>query len=256
MSINLICGDFYNEFPKVENNSINLILCDLPYGNGKTDLAWDKNPINLDFLWIQYKRILKPNGAVILNSVQPFTTDLINSNRKWFKYTYVWIKTQAANFQLAKKMPLKKHEDICVFYAKPPVYNPQMTKGELKGKRIGAKVYQNRKSDMYLSSKPANLEIVMNDVYYPTTILHFNNVPRNKSLHPTQKPVELLEFLIKTYTNEGDMVLDHCMGVGSTAVACDNLNRNFIGIEINEKYFEIGKERITQTLPEGELRLE
>jgi site-specific DNA-methyltransferase (adenine-specific) len=135
-------------------------------------------------------------------------------------------------------MPLKKHEDVCIFYEGRPTYNPQMWKGKLKGKRIGKTVYQNRKSDMYLSSKPANLSIVKNDIYYPTTILNYPNVSRNKSIHPTQKPVELEEFLIKTYTNEGDTVLDNCAGSGTTGIAARNCNRKFILIEKEEKYYD------------------
>lgn len=237
-------ADCFDILPKIPNGSVDLILCDLPFNI--TDCKWDKQCINLDALWNEYKRILKPNGVVALHSVQPFTTDLINSNRKWFKYNYIWIKSQAANFQLAKKMPLKKHEDICIFYNKAPLYQPQMWKGELKSKRIGKNKYQDRKSEMYLSSRPANLECVMSDTYYPTTILEFPSLSRNKSQHPTQKPVELEEFLIKTYSKENDIILDNCAGVFTVALASDNLKRNWICIEKENNYCKIGLQRVNE----------
>jgi site-specific DNA-methyltransferase (adenine-specific) len=234
-------GDCFEVMKSIESNSIDFILCDLPYN--LTALNWD-DKIDLDLLWTHYKRIIKPNGVIALHSNQPFTTDLINSNRKWFKYNYIWIKTQAANFQLAKKMPLKKHEDVCIFYGKTPLYQPQMTIGLPKMKRIGEKKYQERKSEMYLSSRPDNLENVMSDTYYPTTILQFPSVSRNKSKHPTEKPIALEEFLIKTYTKEGDIVLDNCAGSGTTGVACVNTNRNYILIEKDPKYYEIICDRL------------
>lgn len=236
-------GDCLSIMKDIEDKSVSLIFADLPYGGGITDLKWDSQ-IDLTALWIQYKRILKPNGVVLLYATQPFASNLINSNPKWFKYDWVWIKTQAANFQLAKKMPLKKHESILVFYGKKPIYNPQMWKGETKMKRIGTEKYQDRKSDMYLSSKPANLKAVASDLYYPTTILNFPSVSRNKSLHPTQKSVGLAEFLIKTYTNENDLVLDNTAGSSTTAIACINTNRPWIMIEQDKKYVEISLQRI------------
>lgn len=237
-------GNCFDIIQKIPNGTIDFILCDLPFHI--TDLKWDKDVIDLYVLWKEYQRVLKPNGVIALHSVQPFTTDLINSNRKWFKYNYIWIKTQAANFQLAKKMPLKKHEDICIFYGQTPLYQPQMRKGEPKFKRIGENKYQDRKSDMYLSSRPANLEAILSDIYYPTTILEYPSLPRNKSQHPTQKPVELEEFLIKTYTKENEVVLDNCAGVFTTSVACDNVKRNWICIEKEEKYCRIGLQRINE----------
>lgn len=218
-----------------------MVLCDLPYAI--TDCKWDVG-IDLDKLWEQYERILISAGVIVLHSVQPFTTVLINSKPNWFKYTYVWIKTQAANFQIAKYMPLKKHEDVCIFYKKKPIYNPQMWKGESKAKRIGKAVYQTRKTDMYLASKPANLETVISNTYFPTTVLNFKSVARNKSVHRTQKPVELAEFFMRTYTNEGATVLDNCIGSGTTAIACINTDRNYIGFEKDAAYFEIANRRI------------
>lgn len=242
IDINTIyCADMLETMPLIDEKSIDLILCDLPYGI--TDCKWDCQ-INLNSLWYQYKRIIKPNGTILLNATQPFATTLINSNPKWFKYDWIWIKTQAANFQLAKKMPLKKHEYILVFYNKKPTYNPQMWKGELKSKRIGNEIYQSRKNEMYLASKPANLNAVKSDIYYPTTILNFPSVSRNKSLHPTQKSIELCEYLIKTYTNKGDLVLDNAAGSGTSGLACKNTERNFILIEKEQKYVEIAEKRI------------
>ena len=237
----ILLGDCFNILPTIPDQSIDMIICDLPFNI--TACSWDKKT-DLDLLWIQYKRVIKQNGVIALHSVQPFTTDLINSNRQWFKYNYIWIKTQAANFQLSKKMPLKKHEEVCIFYGKTPLYQPQMTKGVPVRKRIGHKKYQDRKSEMYLSSKPDNLENVISDLYYPTTILEYPSVSRNKSLHPTQKSVELTEFLIKTYTKEGETVLDTHAGSGTVGVACKNTNRKYILIEKEEKYFNIIKQRL------------
>lgn len=245
MSYDLRFGNCLKLIKDLKDASVDLVYTDLPYKI--TDCKWD-GLIELTQLWEQYKRILKPNGVVVLHSVQPFTTELINSNPKWFKYNYVWIKMQAANFQLAKYMPLKKHEDVCVFYAKKPTYNPQMWKGESKAKRIGEEVYQERKTDMYLSSKPASLKAVMSDEYYPTTILNFRGVARNQSIHRTQKPVELAEFIIKTYTNEGETVLDNCVGSGTTIIACENTGRNCIAMENDEEVYAKCRERLSKLL--------
>lgn len=242
---NVYLGNCFEVINSIPSFSIDMVLCDPPFNI--TDCDWDSK-FDLDLIWTKLKRVIKPNGVIAVHSVQPFTTDLINSNRSWFKYNYIWIKTQAANFQLAKKMPLKKHEDICIFYQKRPTYNPQMRKGELKAKRIGKNKYQDRKSDMYLSSSPANLEVVMNDIYYPTTILNFPSLPRNKSQHPTQKPVELEEFLIKTYTNEGEVVLDITAGSGSVALAAINTKRKYIVIEKEQKYYDLILKRIKELL--------
>ena len=175
----LFQGDCLDIMPLIPDNSIDLILCDILVSGIVTDCKWD-SVLNLYKLWIEYKRVLTDNGCVLLHSTQPFNTTLINSNYKWFKYEYIWIKTQASNFQLAKKMPLKKHENILVFYGKTPIYNPQMRKGESKMKRIGNEKYQDRKNDMYLSSKPSNLKAVKSDLYYPTTILEYPQVAKNK----------------------------------------------------------------------------
>lgn len=235
-------GDYCEIIKDIPDASIDMVLIDPPFGI--TDCEWDKSGFSLDTMWTELKRVIKPTGVIAAHSIQPFTTDLIVSNRKWFKYNYIWIKSQAANFQLAKKMPLKKHEEICIFYNKKPTYNPQMWKGKMKAKRIGKNVYQKRKSDMFLSSKPANLEVVMSDMYHPTTILQYPGVARNKSLHRTQKPVALEEFLIKTYTNPGDCVLDPTAGSGTTAVAAKKTGRDFIVIEREKNYYDVMLKRI------------
>lgn len=239
----IVKGDCLELMKDITTNSIDLIFTDLPYG--VTDMQWDSR-IDLTQLWAHYRRIIKPNGVILLYATQPFASTLVNSNPKWFKYEWIWIKTQAANFQLAKRMPLKKHESILVFYGKTPLYCPQMKKGEPKMKRIGKEVYQDRKNDMYLSSKPKNLTAVKSDLYYPTTILEFPSVSRNKSLHPTQKSVELTEFLIKTYTLPNELILDNCAGSSTTAVAAINTNRNFIMMEKDAKYYEISVKRIEE----------
>ena len=237
----LFNADCMDILPLIPGKSVQLILADLPYGI--TDCKWD-SVLDLNKLWVEYKRVLADNGCVLLHSTQPFNTTLINSNHKWFKYEYIWIKTQASNFQLAKKMPLKKHENILVFYGNPPIYNPQMKIGEPKMKRIGDEKYQDRKNDMYLSSKPSNLKAVKSDLYYPTTILEYPQVAKNKSMHPTQKSLELAKFLISTYTNENDFVLDNTMGVGTTCLGAKELNRKFIGIEKDVKYYNLAVARV------------
>lgn len=216
----------------IPDKSIDAIICDLPYGT--TACKWD-SVIPFEPLWAQYKRIIKDNGAIVLTASQPFTTALISSNLKDFKYCLVWDKTKSGNFALAKKQPMKSHEDICLFYAKQPSYNPQM---EIRGKI--------RKKGGGLPSDNFGITptISYNNTYYPKSILTFSTGSRVDHHHPTQKPVALMEYLIKTYTNEGDTVLDNCMGSGTTGVACKNLSRKFIGIEQDASYFEIAKNRI------------
>ena len=232
MSSNLMQGDCLELMKSIPDGSIDAIITDPPYGT--TACKWD-SVIPFEPLWAQYKRIIKDNGAIVLTASQPFTTALISSNLKDFKYCLVWDKTKSGNFALAKKQPMKSHEDICLFYAKQPSYNPQM---EIRGKI--------RKKGGGLPSDNFGITptISYNNTYYPKSILTFSTGSRVDHHHPTQKPVALMEYLIKTYTNEGDTVLDNCMGSGTTGVACKNLNRNFIGIELDESYFNIAKERI------------
>ena len=244
MNTQLLHGDCLEIMPKIESNSIDLILCDLPYGT--TQCSWDII-IPFDELWKQYNRVLKETGIVVLFSGGLFTIDLINSNRKDFKYKLIWKKNVPTGMSSAKYRPMKYYEEICIFYRKNGTYNPQMKE------RIGVgKACYNY--DHYCGeSNHVEYEKIKKrydpDFVQPSDVLEFNVVPNRKGkVHPTQKPVELLEWLIRTYSNENDTVLDNCMGSGSTGVACKNLNRNFIGMELDENYFNIAKERIEEEL--------
>jgi len=234
----------------IPDKSIDMILCDLPYGT--TACKWD-TIIPFEPLWIQYERIIKDNGSIVLFGGQPFTSALVMSNPKIFKYSWVWKKSHSANFAVAKYVPLKRHEDILVFYKNKPTYNPQMTIGEYQNKRIG-EVIGEREKDTYLTNKPKILKNVKNNLYYPTTILDFNCGARKDSIHPTQKPVALFEYLIKTYTNERDIVLDNCMGSGTTAIAATISNRKWIGFETESKYVQLANKRLEQIQLEDDLK--
>ena len=217
------------------DKSIDMILCDLPYGTTKN--KWD-SIIPLDIIWKQYERIIKDNGVICLFAQSPFDKVLGCSNLKLLRYEWIWEKDNGTGFLNAKKMPLKIHENILIYYKKQPIYNPQM--------RIGFKSYkckQGSGSSNWNYNENFGGHITENNgERFPIDIIHFQ---RDKTkMHPTQKPIALLEYLVKTYTNEGDVVLDNCMGSGSTGVACVNTNRNFIGIELDENYFNIAKERI------------
>ena len=234
--VQLYKGDCLEIMKDIPDKSIDMILCDLPYGT--TQNKWD-SVIPFDDLWREYKRIIKDNGVIVLTSQGIFTAKLILSNEKWFKYKWVWEKSKATNFLNAKKQPLRKHEDICVFYNKQPKYNPQMTEGEPYDKGIR----KNQLTGSYGEFNPVHVK--SEGKRYPTDVVYFKTAEsEGKVYHSTQKPVALLEYLIKTYTNEGELVLDSCMGSGSTGVACLNTNRKFIGIELDENYFNIAKERI------------
>ncbi len=227
-------GDCLELMKDIPDKSIDMVLCDLPYGTTRN--KWD-SVIPLNKLWKQYERIIKDNGAIVLFSQMPFSAELVHSNLKLFKYEWIWQKDNGTGFLNAKKMPLKIHENILVFYKKLPLYNPQM--------RTGFKPYkckQGRHSTNYGAYEQGHIT-ESNGERYPIDIIKFK---KDSGLHPTQKPVELLEYLIKTYTNEGETVLDNCMGSGSTGVACINTNRNFIGYELDEHYFQIAKERLEQ----------
>lgn len=235
--IKLWKGDCLERMKDIPDKSIDMILCDLPYGT--TQNKWDKK-INLEKLFAEYKRIVKSGGVIALFSQMPFCVDLVNADRKNFRYEWIWQKSQGTGFLNANRMPLKIHENILIFYDKLPVYNPQFSKGR-KHHRHNA----HSGSDNY--GKFKNLPVTCSDEQYPCDIIYFpsaNCEKAKKMYHPTQKPVPLLEYLIKTYTNEGETVLDNCIGSGSTGIACINTNRNFIGIELDDKYFKIAKNRI------------
>jgi site-specific DNA-methyltransferase (adenine-specific) len=231
----LLHGDCLELMKDIPDKSVDMILCDLPYG--MTANKWD-TIIPLEPLWEQYKRVIKDNGAIVLTASQPFTSMLVMSNIKWFKYEWIWDKIAASGHLNAKRRPLKRHENILVFYKRLPVYNPQFTKGEPYDNGFSLRESENWGKQVAVSCKNESGR------RYPTSLIVKSNANRRNRLHPTQKPVALFEYLIKTYTNEGETVLDNCMGSGTTGVACVNTNRNFIGIELDDKYFKIAKERI------------
>lgn len=233
--IELYQGDCLEVMKSIPDKSIDMILCDLPYGTTKN--IWD-NIIPFDKLWEQYNRIIKDNGCIALFGNQPFTSHLVLSNEKYFRYSLVWVKNKFSDFLNAKRKPMKVNEDICIFYKKQPTYNPQYTYST-PYKRWNTQEAVNKQTN-YGKHKSNVAE--SEGKRLPLTVLNFDRVER--PAHPTQKPVNLCEWLIKTYTNEEDVVLDNCMGSGTTGVACKNLNRNFIGIELDENYFKIAKERI------------
>lgn len=226
---NVYYGDCLSLMDKIDDKSIDMILCDLPYGT--TACKWDTT-IPFEPLWEQYKRIRKDNCAIVLTGREPFTSIMISSNLKEYKHKWVWNKKQSGSFQNAKYMPLQIDEDIIVFCKNKVNYYPIMRKGKMR-KRGGAK----EKSRVVGSGLKDGYENY-SDLYYPTNIIELAN-PRINKLHPTQKPVELFEYLIKTYTNEGDVVLDNCAGSGTTGVACVNTNRNYIMMEKDKKYYDI-----------------
>ena len=229
-------GDCLEVMKGIPDKSIDMILCDLPYGT--TQNKWD-SVIPFDELWREYKRIIKDNGAIVLTSQGIFTAKLILSNEKWFKYKLVWEKSKATNFLNAKKQPLRKHEDICIFYNKQPIYNPQMR----EGKPYDKGVRKDQLTGSYGDFNPVHVK--SEGKRYPTDVVYFKTAEsEGKVYHSTQKPVDLLEYLIKTYTNENEVILDCCMGSGSTGVAALNTNRRFVGIELDEKYFNIAVERL------------
>ena len=245
--ISLHQGDCLDHMRNLPDHSVDLILCDLPYGT--TECAWD-SVIPFDLLWEQYRRLLKPRRAIVLTAAQPFTTNLIASNFEMFKYCLVWEKTRATDFYNAKLKPLKRHEDIVVFSngktsngnQNNMLYNPQgliaYNKSVGGNKRcskdkVGHRYGRDSQPDTYIREF----------TNYPSSIIKIAS-EHNADKHPTQKPVALMEYLIRTYSNEGDTVLDNCMGSGTTGVACLNTNRRFIGIEMNADYFNLARDRI------------
>ena len=247
--VKLLQGDCLELMKDIPDKSIDMILCDLPYGT--TQCAWDKE-IPIDLLWGGYKRIIKDNGAIVLFGAEPFASKIRLSNIKNYKYDWVWRKPRGTGHLNVKRQPMRDVEYIMVFYKKQCTYNPQLTKGEPYTSAKGGKVSRVSKQGVTTYGKFMNGSEFRNDnsgFRYPKQVLEFGVVERG-TLHPTQKPVPLLEYLIKTYTNENDTVLDNCMGSGSTGVAAVNLNRNFIGMELDEKYFEIAKERINKAIDE------
>jgi len=235
--IQLIHGDCLEEMKKIPDGSVDMVLTDPPYGT--TACKWD-TVIPFEPMWEQLNRVIKPNGAVVMTASQPFTSTLVMSNVKMFKYEWIWGKGRGTGFQIVRYKPLVSHENILVFGKGKLKYNPQMREREKP--RISKNKGTTRQ--MLVSNGKKYTAKKALDKKYPITELQFSNNNQKEKLHPTQKPVALMEYLIKTYTNENETVLDFTMGSGTTGVACKNLNRNFIGIELDETYFNIAKQRI------------
>ena len=233
----LIHGDCLEKMKDIPDGSVDMVMTDPPYGT--TACKWD-SIIPLELMWEQLKRVTKKNSAIVMTASQPFTTTLIASNMGMFKYCWVWDKKLSSGGLLCNKRPLRRHEDVVVFYSKQVRYNPIMRTGKprKKGKMAAGGVYNDIPQH--------NAVEKISNQYYPTSILELSHAKMKGRVHPTQKPVALMEYLIKTYTNEGETVLDFCFGSGTTAIACLNTNRNFIGIEKDEAYFEIAKKRIEE----------
>jgi len=239
----IIHGDCLEVMPSIPNKSIDMILCDLPYGT--TQCKWD-SIIPFDKLWLQYKRIIKEHGVIVLTSAQPFTSALVMSNPNMFKYNWLWNKVKPTGHLNAKKQPLRIYEDVLVFYKEQCTYNPIMIPYEKT--RVDKKrptTYIQEDGNQIYGTYEASYGVRTH--YYPNQEIKISNASQRNRLHPTQKPVELFEYLIKTYTNEGDLVLDNCIGSGTTAVACIRTNRKYIGIELDEEYYKICLDRISKT---------
>lgn len=230
-------GDCLELMPTIPDKSIDMILCDLPYGT--TACKWDQ-VIPFEPLWKEYKRLIKDHGAIVLTASQPFTSLLITSNIDWFKYCWIWDKVRGVGFQIAKYRPMMRHEDVLVFGRGRVVYNPIMTpRDDIK------------RSKCYTQSESSPIKYNDGQIReytekYPTSIINISNANQTDKAHPTQKPAALFEYLIKTYTNEGDLVLDNCIGSGTTAIAALNTGRHFMGIEKEPKYVEIARKRIAE----------
>jgi len=244
----LINGDCLDVMNDIDDNSIDMVLCDLPYGT--TSCKWD-TVIPFDELWLQYKRIIKDSGAIVLTAMQPFTSALVMSNPNMFKYEWIWVKSRACGFTNAKHKPMNKHESVLVFSKGSCAngcklraeYNPQGLK--LYNKVVNGKRDCEADSKGHKFARPSHKEKrVQKYTNYPTSVLNFKSA--SKTVHPTQKPIELFEYLIKTYSNEGDLVLDNCAGSGTTGVACINTNRNFILIEKEDDYCKMILDRISE----------
>ena len=238
--LELYCGDCLKELNRIKDESVAMVLADLPYGTTARN-AWDKK-IPLEPLWKQLKRVIKPDGVITLWSQMPFSAELIMSNPEMFRYEWIVEKGNATGFLNAKKMPLKAHENVLIFYNRLPVYNPQFTHGHERKttKRKGTRTSCYNEAEAVSSYDSTDR--------YPRDVLKFSWDKQKSRLHPTQKPVKACEYFIKTYTNEGDLVLDCCMGSGSTGVAALNTGRDFIGIEADQEYFKTAENRLNGKL--------
>lgn len=236
--IELYQGDCLDQMDKVADHTIDMIFTDLPYGTTKN--TWDV-PIPLDKLWEQYRRVLKSGGVVLLFAQMPFGADLISSNRRWYRYEWIWHKTMPVGFLNANRMPLRTHENILVFYEHLPTYHPQKTPGKPYTATRSTRATRNY-------GRFDRATTVNDGDRCPRDVLTFSNGNNASKIHPTEKPVDLLAYMIRTYTDEGDTVLDSCMGSGSCGVACQHLGRSFIGIEKDLGYFEAARKRIADAV--------
>lgn len=235
----LFNGECLEVMKDIESGSVDMILCDLPYGT--TACKWDEI-IPLYEMWNQYNRIIKQGGVIALTASQPFTSKLVMSNIKNFKVEWIWKKNAGSNFGSVRWQPMKEHESVLIFSKGKSTYNPIMEERAESGlSRVKTAVNYSTNAEVYGDSFKSEISSIRPDLRVPSSVQKFN---RERGLHPTQKPVALMEYLIKTYTNEGELVLDNCMGSGTTGVACKNLSRKFIGIELDNKYFNIAENRI------------
>ena len=250
--IKLLQGDCLELMKEIPEKSIDMILCDLPYGvlnKNNKNAQWD-NILPFDKLWKQYERITKDNSCIALFCDGMFMAELMLSNKKMWKYNLVWNKVLPSGFLNANRMPLRQTEEVAIFYKKQPIYNAQKSIG--KKNHSKGKIKEN-KNNNYGKCKFVDNSEKLGNMKCPTSLISFSKTHSSQMIHPTQKPVALLEYLIKTYTNENMVVLDNCMGSGSTGVACINTKRKFIGIELDQNYFNIAKKRIEDRLKQQEL---
>lgn len=255
--VRLIKGDCLVEMQGIADKSVDAIICDLPFGvlnKGNKNAKWD-SVIPFDKLWKQYERVIKNNGAIILFGQGMFTAELMISNKKLWRYNLIWKKgNRPTGFLNANRQPMRNHEDICVFSKKQTIYNPQMTIGNKNHKKGGAGNSIDKQARNGCYGAFISTPTVETNEKYPLSVIDIRK-EHPQSYHPTQKPVALLEYLIKTYTNEGETILDNTMGSGSTGVAAVNTNRNFIGIEMDDKYFTIAQKRISDALQSIQTKL-
>lgn len=233
----LLLGDCLDLLDEIPDNSINMVCCDMPYGT--TNCRWD-TALDLNRLWAHYRRITTDNAAIVLFAQSPFDKVLGVSNLPWLRYELIWHKTLATGHMNAKKMPMKAHENILVFYNKLPTYNPQKTSGHTRKTAVKRGDITQVYGDQQFTDLPYD-----STERYPRSVLTFPSDTRRMALHPTQKPLALIEWLILTFSNPGDTVLDNCMGSGTTGEACQKLGRLFVGMELDEAYFAIASERIS-----------
>lgn len=250
--ISLIRGDCLIKMKDIPDNSVDMVAADPPYQ--MTSCTWD-SIIPLEPMWEQLKRIIKPNGAVVLTALQPFTSMLVMSNIKWFRHEWIWYKAVGSNFASLKYQPMKEHESVLVFAKDRCNYYPMMQPRRGSGASREKYAHNSDSEVEFVGGLKKNQrnKFYNPDERNPSSVQYFNNREGTRGLHPTQKPVALFEYLIKTYTKENELVLDFCFGSGTTAIACINLNRNFVGIELDAKYFELAKDRINKELQKAKL---